>query len=208
MASVADVRLKAKASTAAATVASMVFLLAAGCAGSGDQAAVRADPRLGSASIEDDTGDATRNGTIGDARTEPGRTRAPSGGTTVDLRRVTLDLDPETLTVTYELADGLPEVNTVILLVRVFSEDGNDGRDLGVKWVDGDPPLVFVIDVDNDRVVLDGIRPEVDGSAITVRYPASVAAELGESVTWSARSFLDGEEVDRAPQSGSSVFPG
>lgn len=200
MDSVAEVRLTALAST--------VVLLGAGCAGSGDQAAVRVNPRPGSASIGDDAGDATRNGTIGDARAAPDRTRATSGGETVDLRRVSLDLDPEVLTVTYELAGGLPDVNTAVLLVRVFSEDGNDGRDLAVKWVDGDPPLVYVIDVDDDRVVLDGVRPDVAGSAITVRYPAAVASELGESVTWSAHSFLDGEEVDRAPQSGSATFPG
>ncbi len=149
-----------------------------------DTPAALADPAVGSASVPDDAGD----------------------GSNADIRSVKLTVDDKALTVVYELANALPTAGTAMLSVTAASQYGNQVRQLGVKWIDG-TPQVFVFDFATSKQENLTVTPQRLGAAVTVAYPVSVIAGLGESFEWHAVSTIDGKDVDRAPDTDRAKFP-
>jgi hypothetical protein len=175
-----------------------VLVAVAGCSGSGDGSPTQA-PHAGdvtsAADLDDPTpGSATVDDTVQD-------------GANADLRDVTLTLDATSLVVRYELAAGMPITGTVLLAVTVFSDDDTVVRQLGTQWINNGTPLVFVYDFEGTEEHLDGVTPVVQGSTITVTYPASVVAGMGASFWWSAVTNVDGADIDRAPDADATEFP-
>jgi hypothetical protein len=148
-------------------------------------AAALRDPVVGSASVPDDAGD----------------------GSTADIRHVRLTIEGSALTVVYELTSAPPTAGTAQLSVTAVSQHGDQIRQLGVKWIDG-KPQVFVLDfVTSQQDNLAAASARQQGAVVTVAFPASAVAGLGETFEWHADSNVNGNDVDRAPDVGRAKFP-
>ena len=129
---------------------------------------------------------------------------AADGGT-ADILSVTLTVDASGLTVAYVLSNALPTTGTALLAITVASQDSNQNRQLGAKWING-KAQVFVFDFGIPKQDNLTVTPQ-QGAAVTVVFPLSSAAGLGESFQWHAGSNVNGEDVDRAPDVGTATFP-
>ena len=143
------------------------------------------DPVEGSALVPDDAGDAS----------------------TADIRNVRLTIVGSALTVVYELTSAPPTAGTALLSVTAVSQAGNQIRQLGVKWIDGNVQ-VFVFDsITSKQDNLAAANAGQQGATVTVAFPASAVAGLGETFEWHADSNVNGNDVDRAPDVDRAKFP-
>lgn len=149
---------------------------------------VEATLSQGNARIEGESG--TVSGTDAD---EPGT--IPSG---IDLTAVDLDSDGETLTVTFEVADEIPETleeeTSILWTIQTWDEDtlqySLETRLQGSEWTVG------VHSVSPNRFVELPDTPDVRGNQLTVQFPATSMPEIPEQFGWTALTeWVDEENV-------------
>lgn len=130
---------------------------------------------------------------------------ARGDGDGADLVSVKLTLNRAGMTVAYQLGGSLPTAGTALLSVAVSSQDGSQVRQLGVKYIEGEP-LVFVFDSVSAQQQNLAAVPQHMGKSVSVVFPAAVVAGLGRSFEWRAVSNVNGVDVDACPNPGDDVL--
>lgn len=131
----------------------------------------------------------------------------PSGdGGVMDILGLDLVLDTESLTLTTKLAALPPTTGTAELSFGLGAQSKTMFRDIGVRYTDGDVGVFMYDSLLHQTLKLD-VEPKSQGSSITIVFPASVVAGLGNSFTFSVRTALDGKELDDCPDGPAETFP-
>lgn len=172
----------------ACAVAVMFVLLTAGCGGS--------------AASSDDSGEASESFEVREASCDL------TGSHTA---KVTMVEEADSFKVTW---DGQPvaSTDTTGYFVTVFDEPGENGAQLGVNFLDGEPLAYFVSIEDDDPMVtnIDGVA-QVDGDKVSAVFPKS-AGSLGDIdvAQWNAAFTLAGNDKGQCPKGDEFLqpFPG
>jgi hypothetical protein len=115
---------------------------------------------------------------------------------------VDLTLDGQGLQATYTLtAPPNTSTGTFLLSLTAWSTDGEVGRQLGVKWIDGTPgAFAFdLVEAQNEDL---SATPAVEGSQVRVTFPADTVSPLGGTWKWTAVTSVDGLDADTCPEPG------
>jgi hypothetical protein len=123
----------------------------------------------------------------------------PSGdGGVIDILGLDLVLDTESLTLTYDLAALPPAIGTAEVSLFVGSQYSSLYRILGVVYTDGEPTASIYDSQLGQKQKLDA-EPQSQGSSITMVFPASSVAGLGNSFKFSVLTTLDRKTLDECP---------
>jgi hypothetical protein len=141
--------------------------------------------------------------------------KAGDGKEDNDLTGVTLKRDGDKLAVTVNTTHPIPTSGSALFAVSAWSEDGETGYQLGVKYVDGQQIAHFVFNPTTaSQANLNG-DVNTTGNTTTATFPLSELDSLGESFRWSAVYTIEGNDVDTCPEPGEDtlnpkrqVFPG
>jgi hypothetical protein len=187
--------------TAVLTTAAIAILLS-GCAGSStDDNATDADSGSGAEAAGTTAGKSPAGGLRAASCID-----AAGDGGPADLTSVELVEGGEGLRASFTLAAPLnTSTGTALLSLMASSQDGETGRQLGAKWIDGQPE-VFVFDSGTAQNEYVDVPPVVDGSTVNVTFPRSAIEGLGDTWRWGATSSVDGTDVDDCPEPGDGVL--
>lgn len=184
-------------------LALLLCLTACGTTGEDASAAPSTDPGAGSRSAPATATGAPSTALAGTASC----TDATGDGGQADL--VGVDLASGTaagLQVTYRLASPLDtSTGTALLALTAWSEAGDVGRQLGLKWIDGQASL-FSFDLVGAKQENLTAAPMVAGSTVTVSFPTDAVAPLGSFWKWSATTSVNGQDQDTCPEAGDDVL--
>lgn len=175
------------------TTASFVLV---GCSGADTATSVPADSPSSETTAKGGVGESICDDVIGDS----------SG--IVDLEQVQLVSDGTLMFLTFDAVSDVPTTGTALYSATAWSEDGETGYQIGVKFEDGQEIANFVYNLtDYTQKNLTNAAVTAD-SRVSVRYPLSELEGLGETFSWSATVTVDGTDVDRCPDGeGKQRFP-
>jgi hypothetical protein len=123
-------------------------------------------------------------------------------GQPLDIVSVTLTGQGDWLVVRFDTTEPPPLTGTVLWTVFASSVDGNESKQLGVKYLDGSQIAYFVYDFGTAQQENLFGTVDVDGSSMTASFPASMLADLGPSWRWSATTNVEGTDTDTCPDAG------
>lgn len=124
--------------------------------------------------------------------------------------KVTLEEQGDALVATF---DGQPiaDKGTVLYSVTAWDQAGEEGVQLGMKYLNGDQVGYFVFDYGtSEQSSLDG-TPEVSGEVVQGTFPTHLVGDIADAgvATWSASLNVDGDDVGTCPGGIDSLpFPG
>lgn len=124
--------------------------------------------------------------------------------------KVTLEDTGDALVMTFD-GQAITKAGTVLYSVMAWDEAGEVGKQLGVKYLDGEQIGYFVYDSgDSNQTNLDG-SAEVAGNTVRGTFPADSLDNLkpSEVASWSASFNVNGDDVAMCPGDfGLLPFPG
>jgi len=127
---------------------------------------------------------------------------ATGDGGSADIVSVELAEDGGDLRSTWTLAaPPNTSAGTLLLSLTAWSEDGEAGRQLGIKWTDGQPGVFSFDLVETQNQDLD-VEPTVEGATVSATFPGDAVEGLGETWGWTATTNVDGADVDDCPEPG------
>lgn len=166
------------------TAASVVLV---GCSGADTAASAPTNNPVTETTAKSVVGESTCDDVTGDS----------SGN--VDLEQVRLISDGTLMFLTFDAVNDVPATGTILYSATVWSEDGENGYQMGVKFEDGQEIANFVYNLtDFSQKNISNSAVTADGR-VSVRYPLSELDGLGETFRWSATVTMDGTDVDRCP---------
>ncbi len=174
-------------------VAAAVALAAGGCGGESSEPAASGGASDAGAKKANATATATCSDAMGD-------------GKTLDLTAAKLVGDASELTVTFKTAEPMPSNGTVLYSVTAWSQDGNAGYQLGVKYDGGQQVSHFVFD--NVDMTQANVSTDVQTTSKTVSasFPMSAIKGLETPFKWSADLNVQGNDVDTCPKPGGDML--
>lgn len=128
--------------------------------------------------------------------------RTGDGRNGYDLTAVALKRVGGTMTLTFTTAKPMPTSGTALYAVDAWSKNGKAGRQLGVKFNNGNQIAHFVFN--SNAATQQNISSEVNqaGKNVTATFPMSAIAAVGDTFDWSAVYNVNGNDMDKCPQPG------
>lgn len=118
----------------------------------------------------------------------------------VDLEQVKLISDGARMFLTFDAVNDVPETGTILYSATAWSEDGETGFQMGVKFEDGQEIANFVYNLATySQKNITNAPAETEHSRVSVHYPLAELEGLGETFNWSASVTVDGTDIDRCP---------
>jgi len=120
---------------------------------------------------------------------------------------VTVEDDGDNLTATFTGTPIAP-TDTTGLYVSVYDSSGNNGGQMGAKFLDGEQIAYFVFDSGAaNQVNLDG-EADVSGSTVVLTFPKDAGMLDGlDLAKWNAAYTLAGNDVGNCPSGGAATLP-